>query len=108
MIVGTIAGGLTDVTGPHLHFEVRTGLPTSWYTNDAHNRGCKAGYYLSVVDMNLDYLTLNPTKFIDEHRVATWHPAGTLMRTAGDNTVYYLQNGKRRGVTSPQALLLWI
>ena len=110
-VIATI--GSFSAVGVHLHMEMRdyfsdtTGLS---YPNDGKHRTntqgkyCEnAGYYQTQADMALDHL-MDPTKFIDEHRVATWHPNGTLIRAAGDDAVYYLQNGKRRGLTSPQAL----
>lgn len=83
---------------PHVHVSVREGfLASPWYANDSHTQGCYAGYYKTEAAKSLDGL-IDPTKFIDERRVATWHPIGGLVRGSDDYKVYYLEGGKKRWV----------
>ena len=87
----------------HLHFELRDNHYPSGNKVDPYAvYGYKTDYPGCANRSNYAFTECPPDL---ASATSTWHPNGTLIRAAGDNAVYYLQNGKRRGLTSPQALI---
>lgn len=120
--------------GPHLHFEIRhpdTIQTNSWslfgsQSNWAQVGGDYTGYYFNLqgmvnvnVQRGINGGVRDPREFIRANNCgngssenfrnpatggAPVHPNGTLIKVANNGTVYLIQNGQRRWVSSPEVL----
>jgi murein DD-endopeptidase MepM/ murein hydrolase activator NlpD len=94
----------TAGSGPHLHLEIK----------DQAIIGRGYSQQPSIIGDELIFDGIRhfrPSAFIANHRCACGisqisqsHPNGTLVKTADDQTIYLLQNGQRRGISSEAIL----
>jgi len=101
----------------HLHFEIK--IPSPPDDTDAPNWPLPVNYWPSSQGKDQDWIRLHyvdPTDFINANQSLTPvcafgasqttqpHPNGTLVKTADDPTIYLLQDGQRRGITTADVL----
>ena len=109
-IVGTLSTPGSSPNGgyAHIHIQAHSAPGCSSGTlvpfNDANGTKLEDAENMHNDNIYNQWAYRKTGKSFTKPASSTWHPNGTLIRAAGDDAVYYLQNGKRRGLTSPQAL----